>query len=215
MKEALLELYRANQSGFKAVLDAHPGEDMAGPHLMSPNALYPLQKHRLLIVGQETGGWSYHVDHLAQQMRVYEEFNLGERYYASPFWNVTRKVERALGIAPYSCAWTNISKFDHNNGRASGDVAVSISKMDWILREEIRILEPSICLFYTGPAFDGRIRELFPNVEYVEVEGFDERRLVQLEHPSLPKHSYRSYHPNYLRQQGLEDDFLGFIARLS
>lgn len=214
MRDQFLELYQRHHSAFKSVLEQHPGEDMAGPHLISPNALYEKQPYRLLIIGQETGGWSYHVEDLERQMKEYEMFNLGEHYYPSPFWNITRKVERILGNEPYSCAWANVSKFDHNNGRASGKVEASIASLDWLLREEIAILQPAVCLFYTGPAFDHRVRGIFPGVEYEEVAGQASRQMARLRHPDLPHHSYRSYHPNYLRQQGHEQRFLNTIQEV-
>ncbi|MGN7821111.1 hypothetical protein ACTJJB_13350 [Chitinophaga sp. 22536] len=96
-----------------------PDNALAGPFLMSPNAAYSNQKLRLLIVGQETCGWGDSAD-VAEQMEVYESFNIGENYRATPFWNMARKIERALGNEEYSCAWSNVSKFDLDGGRAYG-----------------------------------------------------------------------------------------------
>lgn len=211
MKDELLALYEKHHASLKAVRAAHPAEDMAGPFLISPNAIYPLQPHRLMIIGQETGGWEYNVDDLRAQMEAYEEFNVGETYRSSPFWNVTRKVEQALGNEPFSCAWSNISKFDHNNTRASGKYAASIASVDHLLREEIAIIKPTVCLFYTGPEFDTRVCAIFPGVAFHEVPGHDERELARLEHPGLPHHSYRAYHPKYMRLRGLEEGFIEFI----
>jgi hypothetical protein len=211
MKAQLLELYQQHLPALKAVVAAHPSETLLGPHLMAPNDLYPQQKNRLLIVGQETGGWDSFVDDPVRQMQVYEEFNVGKGYFSSPFWNVTRKVEKLLGNKPHSCAWTNVSKFDHNKKRAEGIYEKTIASVDGLLRDEIRILEPTFCLFYTGPAFDMRLMGIFKGLAYHEVPGYDLRALARLEHPLLPERTYRSYHPNYLRQQGLEEGFLDFI----
>lgn len=93
MKELLLKAYQNWHADFKSVKAKFIEEDMAGPFLMSPNEKYAQQPFPLLVIGQETNGWGYHVDDLNKQMEVYEEFNVGIDYYASPFWNVTRKVE--------------------------------------------------------------------------------------------------------------------------
>lgn len=211
MKEELLALYEKHHAAYKAVLAAHPGENMDGPHLISPNQLYPKQPHRFMIIGQETRGWVSDVDDRPKQMAYYEEFNVGAIYRATPFWNVTRGVEQLLGNEPYSCAWSNISKFDHNNGRAYGEFATSIATVDYILSEEIAILKPTFCLFYTGPVFDSRIRGIFEGIKYEEVDGFNVRELARLKHPVLPEMSFRSYHPGYMHRRGLEKGFLQFV----
>jgi hypothetical protein len=214
LKAELLELYRKEHEAFKAVKRAHPGEDMAGPLLMSPNERYYRQANRLLIVGQETRGWHYHIDDLELQMAKYEEFNLGEHWFPSPFWNVTRQIEAALGIEPFACAWTNLSKFDHNNGRASGSFADSISAVDRIILEELKIVQPTVCLFYTGPAFDTRLCNIFTGVRYSSISGFSTRQVARLEHPALPTFALRTYHPNFLRRSGMEQAFIALVKQL-
>ena len=214
MKEQLLTAYQKRHADFKTVRAAYPDEDMAGPFLMSPNEKYATQPNRLLIIGQETYGWDYHVDDLTKQMEVYEKFNVGEEYYASPFWNVTRKVEKALGNEPYSCAWTNISKYDLDGGRAYGEYETTISTLDDVLLEEIKILKPNVCLFFTGPSFDNRIERLFDGVNFSSVADFNQRQLCRLEHADLPALTFRTYHPNYLRRSGQEADFIDFVVGL-
>jgi hypothetical protein len=215
MKQQLLSLYESRHDDFKSVRVTHPDEDMAGPFLMSPNDKYKNQQNRLLIVGQETFGWYYHLDDLAKQMTVYEDFNLGEEYYSSPFWNVIRKIERILGKEPYSSAWTNISKYDHNEWRPIGEFANTISKLDDILIQEIKIIQPKICLFFTGPSFDNRLENIYEGLQFAQVDTFDLRTLAKLVHPELPALTFRSYHPNYLRRSGIEGDFIKFVESLN
>jgi hypothetical protein len=174
---------------------------------MSPNLLYMKQKNKLLIIGQQTKGWTYDLD-VDKQISTYELFNVGENYYASPFWNITRKLEKSIGNDPLSCAWTNINKFDLDEDRPYGEIETAISKLDYILVDEIKITNPDICMFFTGPDFDFRLRNIFPNIEMIEMNGWDTRQLCQLKHKNLPKHSYRSYHPKSLRIQRLENRFI-------
>jgi len=215
MKEQLLKAYKYRQADFKTVKTKFADEDMAGPFLMSPNDKYALQPYPLLIVGQETNGWGYDVEDLNKQMKVYEYFNVGNDYYASPFWNVTRKVEKALGNEPHTCAWTNISKFDLDGGRSYGEYETAIATLDNLLAIEINIIKPKVCLFFSGPSFDGRIKNIFPDIEFVAVAGHTSRQLSQLKHPDLPVLTFRSYHPNYLRRSGLESEFINFITGLT
>ena len=213
MKNELLELYSKRQKDFKSVLEKFPEDDLAGPFLMSPSPDYYNQPNRLLIIGQETNGWSYHIDDLEKQMKQYDDFNVGIEYYASPFWNITRKVETALDNKPYSCAWTNLNKFDLDAGRPYGEYEVEISKLDDILVSEINILKPDFCLFYTGPSFDYRIKKIFKDIEFIEIPNFTARQFCKLKHPDLPENSYRSHHPKSLRIRYIEDDFINYIGQ--
>ena len=214
MKNQLFSVYQQRQADFKNVRATYPDEDMAGPFLMSPNEKYAVQANPLLIIGQETYGWEYHVEDLLKQMEAYETFNLGADYYNSPFWNVTRKVEQALGNEPYSCAWTNISKYDLNGGRAYGTFETTIATLDNVLIDEIDILKPKVCIFFTSPSFDNRIQGIFDELEFLPVADFGTRQLCQLKHDKLPVLTFRTYHPKYLRLSGQEASFINFITGL-
>jgi hypothetical protein len=213
MKNELLELYKTRQTDFKSVIEKFPEDDLAGPFLMSPSLDYNSQPNRLLIIGQETNDWSYHIDDLEKQMEQYEDFNVGIEYYASPFWNITRKIETALDNKPYSCAWTNLNKFDLDAGRPYGEYEATISKLDDIFLSELKIVKPDFCLFYTGPSFDYRLRTIFQDIEFVEIPNFTVRQFCKLKHPDLPENSYRSHHPKSLRIRYLEDNFINYIGK--
>lgn len=213
MKNELLSLYTNRQKDFKSIVETFPDDDLAGPFLMSPSSDYYTQPNRLLIIGQETNGWSYHIDDFEKQMQTYEDFNVGIEYYASPFWNITRKVETTLDNKPYSCAWTNLNKFDLDAGRPYGEYEAAISKLDDILLLELKILKPDYCLFYTGPSFDYRLKALFQDIDFIEIPNFTLRQFCKLKHPDLPENSYRSHHPKSLRLRYLEDSFIDYILR--
>lgn len=212
MKDKLLTLYTNRHQDFKNVRGQFTDADLHGPFLMSPNENYSRQKNPLLIVGQETYGWSKSADDLNKNMEDYQRFNVGKTdSYSSPFWNVTRKIEAAIGNEAYSCAWTNISKYDVDGGRAYGKYEIAISSLDNLLADEIKIIKPKVCMFFTGPAFDERIKNIFPDVSFQQMQDWSTRQLSQLKHPNLPELSFRTYHPKYLRRSGLEPKFINFI----
>lgn len=215
MKQQLLKLYESRQQDFKSVKSQFPNDTLAGPFLMSPSDKYSNQKHPLLIIGQETNGWRDNVDNLARMIDCYEEFNVGIDYYSSPFWNITRKLEAALGNDKHSCAWTNISKFDVNSKRASGVYEKAISSLDDILVSEIKITTPSVCMFFTGPAFDDRVKRIFKGVEFIPLTGWTTAQFCQLKHPDLPRQTFRSYHPKSLRLRKLEKKFIDFFSSIN
>jgi len=216
MREKLLVAYQQRHADFKSVRTTFPDVDMSGPFLISPNEHYNNQPFPLLIIGQETKGWGDDVEDLNVQMNLYENFNLGEKYHSSPFWNITRKVEKALGNEPYTCTWTNISKYDVNCGRAYGLQAETIATLDDILLDEIKILKPKVCLFFTGVDFDDRIKKIFPGVEYLPVkEHSHPDRFFRLKHTLLPTLTFRSDHPKYLRLSGQEQSIIDYIKTLT
>ncbi len=215
MKEQLKNLYANNLTAFNQIRLTFPNEqfDLPGPFLMSPNSLYSRQKQRLLIIGQQTKGWTYDLD-IEKQLLNYESFNVGVNYYPSPFWNITRKLEKAIGNDPLSCAWTNINKFDLEEDRPYGEFEQAISKLDPILVDEIKIIKPEVCMFFTGPDFDYRIKNIFANIEFVGIGGWNVRQFCRLKHKDLPEMSFRSYHPKALRIQQLEADFIKSIENI-
>ncbi len=214
MKQKLLSLYNSRHQDFVNLSSQYREVDLHGPFLMSPNSIYDKQKLPLLIIGQETYGWDKNIDDLSKQMDSYEKFNVAENYYSSPFWNIARKTEKALGNEQYSCAWTNISKYDGDGGRAYGEYEIAISTLDDLLIDEIQITQPKVCLFFTGPAFDNRLKTTFENIEFIEQQGWTTRQLCRLKHPCLPEHSFRAYHPNFLRRSGFESDFIKFVETI-
>jgi hypothetical protein len=214
MKEELLKLYQDKQINFLDVVKTFPGDDLAGPFLMSPDLHYQKQKKPLLIVGQETNGWTYHIDEIQKQMDTYEEFEVGKGFDSTTFWNVTRKVENALGNEPHSCAWTNLSKFDLYGGKSYGKYEKVISSLDKIIVDEIKIVDPKVCLFFTGPDFDSRLKKIFEGVQFEPIGDWNIKQFCRLIHPELPQYSFRSYHPKSLRLRRLENDLLEYLAKM-
>lgn len=207
----LEELYKKKISEFKNIVEQFPERNLMGPLLMSETNEYENSKVKLLIIGQETNGWGYHSEKIKQGMSDYLSFNLGEKYISSPFWNVTRKIESALGNNKYSCSWTNLSKYDDDTKRPEGEVAEKISKIDTLLLEEIEILKPDFIIFFTSHHFDYRIKKIFDNIEFKSIDDFTIKQCSKLNHQSLPINTFRTYHPKYLRISGLENKFIELI----
>src|SRR5271157_6297042 len=96
LKDQLKQLYQTRNNDFNKIVALFKDDDLAGPILISPNELYLNQPMRLMIIGQQTNGWTCS-DNLEHLMKTYEDFNLGVKYFSSPFWNITRKLEIAMG----------------------------------------------------------------------------------------------------------------------
>jgi len=211
IEEKLIKIYKERVNDFEHIVKTYPDTDLAGPLLMSPNKKYEVQSKRLLIIGQQTNGWTYDVSDVNKQMGTYKGFNLGINYYSSPFWNITRKLENAIGIQEYSCAWTNVNKFDLNAGKPYGEYEKEIEKLDDLLIKEIEIIKPDICVFFTGPSFDNRIKKAFNGVSFNKIDNWDKRQLTKLEHPLLPELTFKTHHPKSLRIRHIENRFIEFM----
>lgn len=216
MNQELKKLYLQYQQEFQKVSDMNDEKNhIHGPFLISPDDKYFNQQKKIMIVGKETFGWSKHGGNIDLAMEHYREFNLGSKYYSSPFWNITRKIETTFDIEPYSCAWGNLNKFDVNQGTPFGIYLEEISKLDKLLLEEIHILKPDNIIFFTGPALDYRIKNIFKDIVFEPIEGFSRNQLCRLTHPELPLNTWRTYHPNYIRRSGLEQKLLSFFKKES
>lgn len=215
MKEDLLQLYRNNVNAFRQVANQFPNDDLAGPFLMSPGEAFRNQTVPLLIVGQETNGWSHFVDEPDRQMQTYETYDVGRQQGNLVLWSTVRKIEQAIGNAPCSCAWTNLSRFDLYGGRAHGRYQKAISALDNILLQEIKIVQPALTLFFTGPQLDDRLSLVFKDLRFNTVDGWDSKHLSRLSHPDLPGLAYRSYHPRFLRLKSMEQAFINTIASVA
>jgi len=87
--------------------------------------------------------------------------------------------------------------------------------LDSILIDEIDIIKPNICMFFTGPDFDYRLKNIFTGIEFIEIEGWNIRQFCKLKHKKLPETSLRSYHPKSLRIQHLEERFILQMSNFS
>jgi len=211
--KSLQQLYQSNRAALEKVREAFISEDLEGPLLMDLTSYYE-QPLRLFVIGQETKGWCCDYKDHNSLLGTYKGFNMGEKYYSSPFWNITRKIEDLLGIARYSCAWSNINRYDHNGGEPKGRILNEISCLDYLIAEELSIIQPDVCLFFTNRKYDSRIQKLFPGIEMEAVDGLPFNHFVRLHHESLPRCSFRTPHPKTIRIQKWESAFIDVMKSL-
>lgn len=114
--------------------------------------------------------------------------------------------------------WTNLSKYDQNRKEPDVEHREDFSKLDNLLKDEIDILKPEFCLFFTGHKFDNRLGNIFTDLQFIAVEGFDPNVLVQLKSPDLPSLCYRTSHPKWISLQNkksqLKDRLESFITQI-
>lgn len=178
------------------------GAALSRPFLVSVPDGYTTCKLRLMIVGQETYGWSDGHDDSAWSvtdgMKLYTDYDMNHGRRPSPFWSAAYELQRALNPeAPERAfVWTNLGRVDMSRGRPTQTIEERVSSLGWFAAE-LRITKPDVVVFFTGPSYDARLRSSLPECEIADFR----RGLARVTGAGLPAHSYRTYHPRYLRMK--------------
>ncbi|HCU0797068.1 hypothetical protein [Citrobacter braakii] len=212
MNNRLNQLYIKNNDIINEYRKKHSDKNLHGPLLLNISN-YSSQKIKLMVVGQETFGWNKSLS-IVEQRTTYQEFNFGSSYYSSPFWNVIRKLERSLNIEPYAISWSNLNRFDVDCGSPDRtELAQDIASLDYLAKEEISILKPDVCIFFTNHKYDKRLRDLYQDLVFDNVHRLPKKHFSKLNHPDLPKYTLRAPHPRTIRTQRWEDDFITVVSQ--
>jgi hypothetical protein len=221
---ALYESLRSNSS--LQGLTTEFVDRLSAPLLIQPTQRWLNGKHRVLVVGQETGDWgkgpvdhlaafSSHTDAVSQMLAAYREFDFGANYRASPFWTHFKALRQAFDSSENgfesSVLWANLYRVSVHpiEGQSSYSVERNTSPIERaalralsrnVLLEEIRLLEPTMVVFFTGPNYDAALKDVFQGAVLSAVEPFTARQISWVQHPALPTKSIRSYHPGYMNR---------------
>jgi hypothetical protein len=206
----LNKLYRKYWKNVTSIINQHPA--LSGPILIKISEKYINSEIKLMIIGQQTLDWWQ--GNIKRLLNKYEKFNFAENYYSSPFWNVIRKVEKIIRIAPYSIVRSNLIKCDYKKTRPPYKIENELQKAFPVLEDEIKILKPDMVIFFTGPNYDYNLMEALPGTKLIKMNKYNSIKLCRIINSNCPYHSYRTYHPNYLRRSGNESKFLEFIKEI-
>lgn len=185
---------------------------LSNPHLICFPDNFEKQNKRLVTIGQQTGPKQWHQEieienntgSITELMEAYYEFEVG-CYYNSTFFQAVRKIECMLHIDPCESLWTEIDKMDLGGRKADAITSKSIYDAFPVLGRELKIANPHVVIFFTGPTYDDLIKNtIFKGVEYKNVGDIPKEHFAQLSLPNsanseLPEKTYRTYHPYHLR----------------
>jgi hypothetical protein len=206
-------------------LSAEFVDRLSAPLLIEPTQQWLNGKHRVLVVGQETREWgSYSVKKLAafssssdavsQVLNRYREFSFGGAGYFWTYFKSLRQVfdSQSEGFES-SVLWTNLYRVSVEADKEEVEDNYSVERNTTlieraalramsreVLLEEIRLLEPTMVVFFTGPNYDAALTDVFQGAVLSAVEPFTARQMSWVQHPALPKKSIRSYHPGYMNR---------------
>lgn len=186
--------------------------DMKGPDLICIDDQYLSSPQRIAIIGKEQLGWDYSYSEflsnwsVKRAINVYREFDLGIGYYARPFWQFFHGIRLAAfprePEARRKVLWSNLVKFVSDDqtpitSKPYSEAALAVQKE--ILPTELSIAKPDVCIFVTGPSYDTILESYYPGLR-LEALDLPVRQFARLVHESLPRQSFRCYHPNYLNR---------------
>ncbi len=223
VNQKLLELYKQKWCIVQKVHDATTNNKELVFHSSCVPHNYECKNmtHKILIVGQETNGWEFKEN--AKESML---FTLGFLY--SPQHNgklsFTFPFDFCKSINDYNYdenyrktyfAWVSLRKFAYNEKHTyplSREIQNIIDNEFNILEEEIKIINPDIVLFLTGPTdkYEKLLQNELKGVKYNEIKNsnYTKRKFARLEHKSLPKNSFRIYRPEYLNRVHLKNEYL-------
>ncbi|TXJ31488.1 hypothetical protein EPJ69_07585 [Brachyspira aalborgi] len=218
VNQKLLKLFESKWEAVNKVYDAlQEEEEWAVLHLACVPPNYEKMKYKILIVGQENNGYGYETEP-KKSMLFTLDFQNGRYYDNAPFFSFPYSFCASINDCDnekYSkksyLAWVNLKEFsfETSSKKPLNEKAQNIIDNEYnILEEEIKIINPDIVLFLTGPYYDYYIEKQLKGVEFKTIENYGIRQFARVEHKSLPKNSFRIYHPVYLRRRGLENNYL-------
>ena len=132
----------------------------------------------------------------------YEQFEFSKPQpiaYRSPFWQAFREVQQWSNVG---VMWSNLVRSDYKGGSflaAPEELReMFVERQSALLKSEIAILRPDVCLMFTGPYYDPILTATFSECNFGPLNDLPLRQIAKLNHPSLPDRTFRTYHPNYL-----------------
>lgn len=189
-------------------------QELSAPLFVSVPEKYPSLKTKLMVVGQQTWDWGIEngrrKDLGSNPIKTLMEWAHGfpNHYKRSPFFQAASKLCRMLnGDDPEAVfLWSNLVRVDQHNKRPSTEIEEEMADLK-LLEEEIKITNPDVIVFFTGPNYDDTLEKTFPDM----VKTLKDNYLSILDHSLLPKFSFRTYHPGYLRRKRMWN-YLSIIA---
>jgi len=222
MNDKLLELYASKWDGmttaFSPIFDDQALEiKPANPLLLyiDNEEEYVNADIRLMIFGQETNSWyDERSATIADMQNLYHGFfNEGECWgYGGQFWNgVSRFLNLLQTKYPEKkirLTWNNIVKIGKQGDKGFPPDYIYELEREYfhVIPQELEILKPNIVLFFTGPNYDSVLKDNFGILKYEALPNSTERQLSRISLKDI-EFAYRTYHPNYLWRNDIDDYF--------
>lgn len=208
MNSRLADLYQEAMNKSLQTLEGLPSNADGGPanpQLIRVPDDYEQSGLKVAYFGQETNGWEgpfAETKGVAHLQEVYHEFvNVNTYKYGGHYWNAVKSFQTAFEAIDPSSRFTanNLIKIGKAWDRGSPPESVIDWQAHWheLIREELNILQPDVVIFLSGPNYDRHIEKIFGEVSFESLSERPARELARVVSSGLPRHSFRTYHPNY------------------
>lgn len=189
----------------------------AFPFLIKATQHYIHAPRKIMICGQETQGWggidgtilAPEVATVEMIQGIYDGFvnhrkkdgTILKPGYNSPYWNFNWRIMSSNPTAGF--VFQNIVKVGKAYEAGCDDTIDALSHQHFpVFLAELRILQPDLIIFLTGPNYDWRIRTVMGNFQKERLANsplcFDRLTFDTAEFPP----ALRLYHPGYLQRNG-------------
>ena len=222
MNEALLNLYSSKWDSLTAATKSILEDETLDIKPANPLLLYIDEEEeyknadiRLMIFGQETNSWYDERGATIDAVQTLYDgfFNEGECWgYGGQFWNgISRFLSSLKTKFPdkkIRLTWNNIVKIGKQGDKGiPPDYIYEIEREKFhVIPTELEILKPNVVLFLTGPNYDSVIKDNFGELKYEALPNSTERQLSRVTLKDV-EFAYRTYHPNYLWRNDIDDYF--------
>jgi hypothetical protein len=219
-QDQLTEVYEPALPRLQAALaDSPEASELSGPYLLDFSASAYFQSAvRLMTVGRQPRRccpkWNPKEESRVEglqgaQRKLSTRGQFLVSFRRDSFSRASRRLHRRLnpsGLASGPASDSEdgflknyLIKMDHRGHRPPPPLEERICDAFNVLPDEIRVAQPRVIVFFTGPEYNARLLATFPAAQFLPVRGFGIEMLAKISHPSLPEHSYRTYPPAILR----------------
>ena len=207
------------------------------PFFLGVSEKYIQAKNRIMIVGQETYGWSTYkpdwsiedsqkwaIDYLDYQLHYSNDPALKEQFKrrnSSPFWGFFKQFSNA-DIVP---CWNNVDKAQQNIDGNTRSLTIPMEielncilpdSNETLFQKEIEITQPSLIVFITGPSYS-RTMEAAMNLETGSLNNFELSHqngcvdITEIAGFNIP--TFWTYHPRHISGKNLCRDAIVRIIK--
>lgn len=209
---------------FEPYVQRNPNQGISYPFFTGVSDEYENASKKIMIVGQETRGWSQYkpdwttvdsqkwaVDYLRYQLYYSNDAELKERLKikkrnSSPFWGFFKAFSKE-NVVP---CWNNIDKAQRNINEKTMPLTIDIERKlnqklpgsDFTLfQKEIEIIKPDVIVFITGPDYHNTM-EVAMNLEENSLQGVGLTTqtgcidISSITNLGIP--TFWTYHPRYI-----------------
>ena len=177
-------------------------------------------RKKFLFYGKETNGWEgfkrpVNEKIINEIVDGYKKFELAKKYNTT-FWRFIWNINDTFNENRTSFMWNNVLKFGKNSiGRPSKKVQDAEKRYCNFMKDEIKILNPDVIIFLTGPYYDKDIEARVGHISIEKCSEFNSRKLGVIKNDVFNCLTLRTYHPSYLnRNSEMCNNILNTIKNL-